>query len=349
MIELLGKTLSELQTICIDNQFPKFRAKQLMDYIYQRHIFEFDDMMQLPQTMRTWLREHCLISLPKVLKESVAPDGNTQKLLLEMSDGSRVETVLMRQHYGNSVCVSSQVGCAMGCVFCASTQGGLFRDLSSYEIISQVLLFEALIGEPIHSLVVMGAGEPLQNYEQVVKALRFIHEKESFNISYRKMTLSTCGWVPNIYRLAEEDIPITLALSLHATSDEVRKKIMPVGSRYALQEVLNAVKAYYEATQRRITFEYILIDGINASREEAHALGRIGKEFPNCHVNLIPVNGNEHIALYKPGVKDMVQFKEIVASYGVSVTIRKEMGDAIQAACGQLKAQMAVEEKEGQQ
>ena len=184
----------------------------------------------------------------------------------------------------------------------------------------------------------MGAGEPLQNYDNVLQALQLLHDPMICNISYRKMTISTCGWVPNIYKLADEGLPITLALSLHATNNEVRRSIMPVGARYELTEVLDAVKYYYDTTQRRVTFEYILIDSVNASIEEAHALGRICKDFPNCHVNLIPVNGNEHIELYKPSITNMNTFKDIVASYGVSVTVRKEMGDAIQAACGQLKA-----------
>ncbi|WP_251422117.1 23S rRNA (adenine(2503)-C(2))-methyltransferase RlmN [Veillonella agrestimuris] len=337
MIELLEKSLDELQNLFESYEIPKFRGKQLIDYIYHRHIFDFQEMTQFPKELRQWLIEHCSISLPTVVTESVAPDGKTKKLLLQLADSSRIEAVLMKQHYGNSVCVSSQVGCAMGCVFCASTQGGLFRDLTVAEIVSQVLLFAQLEGEDIHSLVVMGAGEPLQNYDNVLKALQLIHEPTVFNISYRKMTISTCGWVPNIYKLADEGLPITLALSLHATTNEVRRTIMPVGAYHALDEVLEAVHYYYERTQRRVTFEYILIDGVNASFKEAHQLGEIGKKFPNCHINLIPVNGNEHIDLYKPSNENMNTFKDIVSSYGLSVTIRKEMGDAIQAACGQLK------------
>ena len=297
MIELLGKSLEELQSIFKTHNIQKFRAKQLIDYIYHRYIFDFEEMTQYPKELRQWLSDNCVISLPTLITESVSPDGKTRKILVEMTDQSRVEAVLMEQHYGYSVCVSSQVGCAMGCVFCASTQGGLYRDLTVSEIIGQVVTFGALTKEQIHSVV-----------------------------------------VPNIYKLADEGLPITLALSLHATNNEVRRSIMPVGARYELTEVLDAVKYYYDTTQRRITFEYILIDSVNASMKEAHALGKICKDFPNCHVNLIPVNGNEHIELYKPSITNMNTFKDIVASYGVSVTVRKEMGDAIQAACGQLKA-----------
>lgn len=346
MIEILGLPKEELEKVVVGGGFPKFRAKQIIDYIYKRHIFEFDEMLQLPAPMRAWLKENCSLYIPKILSEKTAPDGMTKKLLLEMKDGSQVETVLMRQHYGNSVCVSSQVGCAMGCIFCASTTGGLYRNLETAEIVVQILLFAKLLGERIHSLVVMGAGEPLQNYKNTINALRFFHEPYSFDIGYRRMTLSTCGIIENIKLLATEDLPITLALSLHATTDEVRKEIMPIGAVYDLPDVLDAVAYYYEKTQRRITFEYILIDEINASLDDAHRLGQMAKAFPNCNVNLIPVNGNEHIHLYKPSLKHMEKFKDIVASYGVSVTVRKEMGDAIQAACGQLKVQYGVK-KEG--
>ncbi|MBS4912710.1 MAG: 23S rRNA (adenine(2503)-C(2))-methyltransferase RlmN [Veillonella sp.] len=342
-MELLGKNLEEMQAFITEHGFPKFRAKQLMDYIYKRYIFDFKDMTQLPESMRQWLGENCKISIPQVVTEKTAPDGQTIKLLLRFEDNNQVETVLMKQHYGNSVCVSSQVGCAMGCIFCASTTGGLYRNLETHEIVGQVLLFGALLKERIHSIVVMGAGEPLQNYVNTIKALRFLHEKESFDIGYRRMTLSTCGIVENIYLLAEEGIPITLALSLHAPNDTIRREIMPIGAYYKLDDILAAVRTYYEKTDRRITFEYILIDGVNASVAQAHELGQLVKSFPNCNVNLIPVNGNEHIHLFKPSKRNTEAFKNIVASYGVSVTVRKEMGDAIQAACGQLKIQHAAD------
>ena len=345
MTELLGKSLPELQEVVTAGGFPKFRAKQVMDYLYKCYIFDFEAMLQLPAPMRQWLSENCTVSLPKIVTEKTAPDGNTKKLLLELADGNRIETVLMKQHYGNSICVSSQVGCAMGCVFCASTTGGLFRNLEVHEIISQVLLFASLIGERIHSIVVMGAGEPLQNYKNTIKALRFLHEKDTFDIGYRRMTLSTCGIVENIYLLADEGMPITLALSLHAPNDKVRREIMPIGATYPLEEVMAAVKTYYEKTERRVTFEYILIDGVNSSVEQAHELGRLMKQFPNGNVNLIPVNGNEHIQLFKPSRRNQDAFKKIVESYGVAVTIRKEMGDAIQAACGQLKVAQAAKER----
>lgn len=337
-IELIGKTLDNLQDILVEGGFPKFRAKQVMDYVYKRHITDFEAMLQLPAALRAWLKEHTKLSVPTVISEQIAPDKKTMKLLLELEDKSRIETVLMKQPYGNSVCVSSQVGCAMGCIFCASTQNGLIRNLSASEIVSQVLLFSRLLQEDIHSIVVMGAGEPLQNYEEVIKALRFLHEKESFYIGYRRMTLSTCGLVEGIHRLSEEGIPITLALSLHAPNDEIRHSIMPISKHYALEEVMEAVTTYYKKTDRRITFEYILIDKVNASLENAKELGQLVSHCPNGNVNLIPVNGNEHISLYRPSKKAIEAFAKEVEKCGIAVTVRKEMGAVIQAACGQLKA-----------
>lgn len=340
MIELLGVSLDDIRALMVTNGFPAFRGKQIVDYIYKRHITTFADMTQLPKSLREWLLANCQISLPKVVARQVAPKGDTQKLLLELGDGSRIETVLMDQDYGLSVCVSSQVGCAMGCVFCASTTNGLLRNLTRAEIVGQVLLFSQLTGQHIHSIVMMGSGEPLKNYDEVVGALRIFHEPAMFGIGYRRMTLSTCGIIDGIRRLADEDMPITLALSLHAPNDILRKQIMPIGSAYALKDIFDALLYYYNKQQRRITFEYILINHCNASLKEAHQLGQLVKVIPNCHINLIPINGNEHIHMVKPSVAVMNQFKAIVESYGVPVTIRKEMGDAIKAACGQLKMQV---------
>lgn len=349
MIELIGKSLPEVQHILIEAGFEKFRARQLFDYIYKRHVFSFADMNQLPAALRQWLEENCSAYISPVVSEKTAPDGNTTKLLIRLQDGSEVETVLMKQEYGNSVCVSSQVGCAMGCVFCASTQGGLYRNLEVNEIVLQVLLFARLTGERIHSLVVMGAGEPLHNYENVVAALRFIHDPDTFDMGYRRMTVSTCGIVEGIRRLAEEGMPITLALSLHAPNDNIRHQLMPISRQYRLEEVIAAMTDYYRKTERRITFEYILIDKVNASDKEARELGHLTKNFPKCNVNLIPVNGNEHIDMRQPSRRQTEQFRKIVESYGTSVTVRREMGDAIQAACGQLKVQHGRQQATGEE
>lgn len=337
--ELLALTLGELQEFLAQGSFPKFRAKQLMDYIYKRHISDFNEMLQFPEGMREWLEAQATITVPLVKDVKRTDNGDTVKLLLELSDNSLVEAVLMKQYYGNSVCVSSQVGCAMGCIFCASTREGLLRNLEPYEIVGQIVAFANILQEDIHSVVVMGAGEPLQNYDHVIQALRFIHEKESYNIGYRRITLSTCGIIEEITRLAQENLPITLALSLHAPNDTIRNTIMPISRQYRLADVMKAVKFYFESTGRRITFEYILIDGVNASEQNARELAALLKGFPNCNVNLIPVNGNEHIHLVKPTNAKQKQFVRVLEDAGLTVVIRKEMGDSIQAACGQLKVQ----------
>lgn len=337
MIEILSLSQAELERVIVAGGFPKFRAKQIIDYIYQRHITDFEEMLQLPKTMRDWLASECTLTLPTVLKEQVSPRGDTRKLLLQLADGSEIESVLMQQHYGLSLCVSSQVGCAMGCAFCASTREGLFRNLKPEEVVVQALLFERLVGEKIHSVVVMGAGEPMQNYDSIVKALQLLHEPNYFNIGYRRMTVSTCGIPKEMKALAEEGMPITLALSLHAPNDSIRQQIMPISKQYMLEEVLDAAAYYVDKTGRRLTFEYILIDGLNSSEKDARELAALLRNFPTCNINLIPVNGNEHINMRKPSPQDCQKFVQILEQRGYTVSIRKEMGDAIQAACGQLK------------
>lgn len=339
MIELLAVNLTDLENVIKKAGFQKFRAKQIMDYIYNRYVFDFEEMLQLPKDMREWLNSNCKISVPKIVEEKVSTNGDTIKLLLALEDDSKVETVLMKQSYGNSICISSQVGCAMGCAFCASTRNGLLRNLEAYEMVGQGILFTKLLNERIHSIVVMGAGEPMQNYDNVIKALRFYHEKNSFDIGFRRMTISTCGIPEGIYRLADEGIPVTLALSLHAPTESIRHQIMPISRKYDLEEVLQAVNVYFEKTGRKITFEYILIDGINSSEAHAKALAKLLERFTTCNINLIPVNGNEHMNYYKPDNKDQKAFVKVLKKAGYEVVLRKEMGDSIQAACGQLKVQ----------
>lgn len=339
MVELLALSLPEMQALVEKGGFPKFHAKQIMDYIYKRHVFVIEEMMQLPQNLREWLKEEATISVPKILSCKETSNGDTIKLLVELTDGSTVETVLMKHDYGNSVCVSSQVGCAMGCKFCASTREGRLRNLEAYEIVAQVLLHNFVSKEPIHSIVVMGAGEPMENYDHVIHALRLLHEKETFNLGYRRMTISTCGLTDGIYRLAEEGLPITLALSLHAPNDEKRRQIMPIANRYDLRNVLKAMAHYFANTGRKLTFEYILIDGFNASREDAEELALLLQNCRTCNINLIPVNGNEHMDMHKPSAKAIRDFSNALEKKGYAVVVRKEMGDEIQAACGQLKVQ----------
>ncbi len=329
-----GMPLAALQDILTDAGFPKFRAKQLQDYLYRRGVYDFAAMLQLPQPLRAWLSENVAVEKPAVIRAQESPSGDTKKLLLRLSDGALIETVLMRHDYGHSVCVSTQVGCAMGCAFCASTQNGLERNLTAAEMLSELYAFRA--DAEIHSLVLMGSGEPLQNYENVIEFMHLAHDPDLLNLSYRAMTLSTCGIVPAIDRLADEEIPVTLAISLHAPNDAIRHRLLPVSRRYAIEDVVAAARRYFEKTGRRVTFEYILIDGVNASDENAAELCRLLGDLP-CHVNLIPVNGTEHIRLFAPSGNRCERFRKILETAGKSATLRRKMGDEIQAACGQLK------------
>lgn len=337
MIELLGLSLIELENILQGHNIPKYRAKQIFDYIYKRGIFDIEDMIQLPKDLRIWLCEHMTISVPNIVSKSMTKNGDTIKLLLALSDQSYVETVLMKHNYGNSICLSSQVGCAMGCTFCASTQEGLFRNLKAFELVAQALLLKHIVKENIHSVVIMGAGEPMQNYDEVIKALRCLHEESTFHIGYRRMTISTCGIPQGMLRLAEESIPITLALSLHAPNQMIRNRLMPISQNFPLDEVLSAMEYYMHRTKRKLTFEYILIKGINASSQHAKELATLLHRFKPAHINLIPVNGNEHINYYKPSSSEIAAFRSILEKAGFDVVVRKEMGDQIKAACGQLK------------
>ena len=335
-VNLWGRTLEETAAILTEAGFPKFRAKQLHDYLYKRLVFDFDAMKQLPQPMRAWLEENAVIDKPEIIKKQQSADQDTTKLLLKMNDGSLVETVCMHHDYGNSICVSSQVGCAMGCVFCASTRNGLERNLSAGEILAQVYAFREAYDIPVHSIVIMGSGEPLQNYDEVMRFIQLCHNPDGLGLSYRSITISTCGIVPNIYRLADEKLPITLAISLHAPNDTIRNKILPASRKYPIQTLIDASAYYFKTTGRRVTFEYILIDGINASNENAEELCGLTRGMA-CHFNLIPVNGTEHIQLYPPSGNQTFRFQKILENHGKSVTVRRQMGDEIQAACGQLK------------
>lgn len=333
---LWGMGLEELTVWVRNNNWPSFRAKQICDYLYKRHIISFDEMKQLPQIMRTWLAENACVEKPIIVNQISADDGRTTKILLKLKDGSLVETVCMHHEYGNSVCISTQVGCAMGCIFCASTQKGLLRNLSSEEMLAQLFAFPEVFNMPIHSIVLMGAGEPLQNYNHVIRFLHMANDKNLLNISYRNITVSTCGIVPQIYKLADEGLPITLAISLHAPNDVIRNELLPISRNYKIEDVIRAARYYFTKTKRRVTFEYILIQGKNTDKENAEELCRLVGKLP-CHFNLIPVNGTEHIHLYPPDIKEIRSFQKILMDHGKETTVRKQMGDEIQAACGQLK------------
>lgn len=340
-----GHTLPEMEEWVVSKGFPKFRAKQLQDYLYRRYVYDFSEMKQLPAAMRDMLQQEAILSKPEIMSTLSSNDGDTTKILLKLSDGSLIETVCMHHVYGNSICISTQVGCAMGCVFCASTRKGLERNLTASEMLAQVYAFKEKLDAPIHSIVLMGSGEPLTNYEEVLRFIRLSGDRGLLNISLRNITLSTCGIVPQIYRLADEHLPITLAISLHAPNDTIRNRILPVSRNFKIEDVVKASRYYFKTTGRRVTFEYILIKDVNASPENAEELCRLTGKM-NCHFNLIPINGTEHIKLYPPDMDEIRKFVSILEKHGKSVTVRRQMGDEIQAACGQLKRRFLTDNRE---
>ena len=334
---LFGMTLEELTAELSTLKLPKFRAKQIAAWIYQRGATSFEQMTDLPKSLREQLAELYEIKPAKLITRLDSTDGLTTKFLLELNDGSAVETVLMHHDYGNSVCISTQVGCAMGCKFCASTILGLERNLSAGEILSEVLFVNLMLeGQRIDNIVIMGIGEPLMNYDNLIKFLKMIHSEYTIGLSYRKITVSTCGIVPNIYKLAEEDLPITLSISLHAPNDELRSRLMPINENFHIDEVVKAGRDYGEKTGRRVTYEYILIAGVNDTKEHALQLSRL-LSGQLCNVNLIPINPVAERDFKRPSVERVNSFAEYLNNRGITATVRKEMGANINAACGQLR------------
>lgn len=313
-----------------------FRAKQIYEWLHVRLAEDFSEMTNLSKDLRARLEEQYEI-LPVVMleKQESRLDG-TCKFLFRLHDGNVVESVWMRYHYGNSVCISSQVGCRMGCRFCASGIGGLVRGLSPSEMLGQVYRLQRIMGERVSNVVVMGTGEPLDNYDSLLTFLKILTGEKGLHISQRNVTVSTCGIVPKMYELAKEHLQITLALSLHGATQEKRKQLMPVANAYELEEVLTACDAYFRETGRRITFEYSLIRGVNDTEEDVRELVRI-LDPRNCHLNLIPVNSVKEYDLKQPDRKNAQNFKNKLEKYGINVTLRRELGADIDGACGQLR------------
>lgn len=336
---LVGMTKEEMKEFVESLGEPAFRANQLFQWVYQKRATEFDQMTNLSAAFRQKLTEKARLRLcQREVAEQAAPTRTT-KYLFELPDGQKVESVLMRHNYGNSVCVTTQVGCRMGCSFCASTFGGLVRNLLAGEIVDQILAMAADLpeGGRIDSVVLMGSGEPMENYDQVLKAIRLMHEPDGLNIGYRHITLSTSGLIPAIHRLAEEGLPITLALSLHAPNDQLRSELMPVNRVFPVRDVLAATRHYAEVTGRRVTYEYILIEGVNDNPEQATEVAALLKGSL-AHVNLIPMNPVAERPQYRRPSKERIQrFQAILAENGLEATIRREMGGDIDAACGQLR------------
>lgn len=313
-----------------------FRAAQLYDWMHKKCVSSFDECTNLSSAFREKLKnEYDFVSLKTVRLQESAIDG-TKKFLFELPDGNFVESVWMKYHHGNSVCISSQVGCKMGCRFCASTLDGWERNLSPSEMLDQIYRISVLTGERVSNVVVMGTGEPLDNYDNLLKFIHLLSDENGLNISQRNITVSTCGLVPKMRELAEEKLQITLALSLHAPTDEKRRKLMPIANKYSLSELMDACDYYFTITGRRISFEYSLVGGVNDNDREAEELiSLIGGK--NCHVNLIPVNPIKERDYVSSDRASVLAFKNKLEKNKINVTIRREMGRDIDGACGQLR------------
>ena len=324
----IGQLLKELGQ-------PAFRSKQVYTWLH-KGVRSYAEMTNLPKALRDVLEEKYPLYIPKVVRKQESAKDGTIKYLWELADGNCVETVLMRYHYGNTVCISTEVGCLMGCAFCASTLGGLVRRLEPYEMLNQVLFTQVDSGLPVSHIVLMGIGEPLDNFDNVMRFLELVNSQDGMNISMRHISLSTCGLVPGIERLAEKKLQLTLSVSLHAPTDEIRNTIMPVNKAYPTEKLLAACRQYYEKTGRRISFEYAMINGVNDTPEAAKTLLKRLKGLP-AHMNLIPLNHVEESPL-KPSTRQAVQtFQKILEDGGIPATVRRTLGSDIDASCGQLR------------
>lgn len=345
-IDLLSLTYEELCEWVKEKGEASFRAKQLYEWI-QRGAY-FDEMSNLPRTFRESLKES-VVSNPVGIREvHVSKLDGTEKYLYELVDGNVIEGVLMRYRHGNTLCVSTQVGCRMGCAFCASTLDGCVRNLTPGELLGQIVAVNRrLQGDRVGNVVLMGSGEPLDNYDNVVKFLRLMSDERGLNMSLRGVSLSTCGLVPNMYRLADEGLPVTLSISLHAPNDEVRKKLMPVANAYEIEQVLDACRNYIDKTGRRVVFEYAMVSGVNCALQQADELSRKLRGM-QCHVNLIPLNEVKERGLKAPSQAEVDAFMRRLEERHISVTKRREMGDDIQGACGQLRRHALARRKDAE-
>ena len=334
-MNIKSMTLPELTAALKELGQPAFRGKQVYTWLH-KGVRSYDEMSNLPKALRELLAEKYPICPPEVVRKQESQKDGTIKYLWKLADGNCVETVLMRYHYGNTVCISTEVGCAMGCAFCASTIGGLIRRLEPYEMLDEVLFTQIDSGLPVSRVVLMGIGEPLDNFDNVMRFLELVNSEDGMNISMRHISLSTCGLIPKIDRLAEKKLQISLAISLHGPNNEIRSKVMPVNKAYPIEDLLDACRRYYDATSRRIHFEYAMIDGVNDSEENARELLRRLKGLP-AHFNLIPLNHVEESPL-KPSSKAAVaRFQKILEDGGITATVRRTLGSDIDASCGQLR------------
>lgn len=333
-MDIKSMTLGELTEAVTKKGYPKFRAKQIYDWCHVKLCRSVEEMTNLPQEIRAWIAGD-FVSLEVADRLESKIDG-TNKFVFRLSDGNVIESVLMPYKHGNSVCISSQAGCRMGCRFCASTLMGLARNLEPSEMLDQIYAISRITGCKVSNVVVMGTGEPLDNYDNLLRFIQLLTNEDGLHISQRNVTVSSCGIVPMIYRLADEKLAITFAVSLHASNDEKRRTMMPIANQYSIRELVQACKYYFERTGRRITFEYALAAGENDTRQDAEQLVSLLSGFP-CHVNLIPINPVKERG-YKQADKNSVQkFKFVLENNTINVTIRRGMGRDIDAACGQLR------------
>ena len=334
-MNIKSMTLAEIGALLKELGQPAFRAKQVYSWLH-KGVKSYDEMTNLPKSLRDLLAEKYPIHVPKVVRKQESQKDGTIKYLWQLSDGNCVETVLMRYHYGNTVCISTEVGCAMGCAFCASTIGGLVRRLEPYEMLDEVLFTQVDSGLPVSHIVLMGIGEPLDNFDNVLRFLELVNSEEGMNISMRHISLSTCGLVPKIDALAEKKLQLSLAISLHGPNDEIRGRIMPVNKAYPIDVLLEACRRYYAATSRRIHFEYAMIDGVNDSEAHARELLRRLKGLP-AHINMIPLNHVEESPLKPSSRAAVAKFQKILEDGGITATVRRTLGSDIDASCGQLR------------
>jgi len=315
---------------------PKFKASQIFDWIHKKTVDNFDEMSNVSQKTKAKLKDEFEFAKADILLKLASKLDDTKKYVIKFEDGNIVESVYLKYKFGNTACISSQVGCKMGCYFCASTKKGYIRNLSTAEMLRQIYLIQKDTKEKISNVVIMGSGEPLENFDNVIKFLHIINDERGQNISLRKITLSTCGIVPYIYKLADLNLPITLAISLHASNQEKREQIMPIAKKYKLPDLLKACDYYVETTGRRLTFEYILIEGFNDSTEDAENLSKLLKG-KLANVNLIPCNYIKEADIKPSSDSDIMKFKKILTDKGINATLRRELGSDINAACGQLR------------
>ena len=335
-IDIKSLNYDELADYIVSIGEKKFRAAQLYSWMHEKLACSYDEMTNISDKLKKVLKENTLYTCLEPVRVQESQIDGTKKYLFRLYDGNLIESVFMRYHHGNSVCISSQVGCKMGCRFCASTLNGCVRNLEPSEMLDQIYRIQSLTGERVSNIVIMGSGEPMDNYDNVVKFLGLINSDKGLNISQRNITVSTCGLVPRIKQLAELKLQITLAISLHAPNDELRKTMMPIAYTYSIEQIMDACRYYLSQIARRISFEYSLVKGVNDSSECARQLIKLVHGM-NCHINLIPVNPIKERDYEQSEKNSIHNFKEILEKAGVNVTIRREMGRDIDGACGQLR------------